>query len=354
MKGKKLPDWKNGKYKKLGNFEVIEFPLTREKTSLILPDNAGLREQDKKRVAEASLSRIVFVKNGTGHIIVREATYIPDPDYLARHQYDISSNSFGNVDKDFSGTIQVTKWNSTEISRSVLKEGKVEKRIRVKAINPNSQSAITGRTACNGILVTEWFRDCEVHLYGDMMVKEECGEWMPTGNEWCYEEEEQAPCTDPGSPQCACQEFGICEEVGENPQENCSSSQAALEGSVVNEPVSNSTTEETQTTRVKNYAWTIYRQNLGLWSFRSHEKGVHVKVNDEWRWQSLTHESISREGLMIGGSVSCTLNSATPYVALYWASMELDFNIAASIICGGSPFATAEDYKNGTIINVNA
>ena len=141
LKGKKLPDWKNGKYKKLGNFEVIEFPLTREKTSLILPDNAGLREQDKKRVAEASLSRIVFVKNGTGHIIVREATYIPDPDYLARHQYDISSNSFGNVDKDFSGTIQVTKWNSTEISRSVLKEGKVEKRIRIKAINPKDRKS---------------------------------------------------------------------------------------------------------------------------------------------------------------------------------------------------------------------
>lgn len=35
-KGKKLPSWSRGKYKKIGDLEIVEFPLVRENTSVFL------------------------------------------------------------------------------------------------------------------------------------------------------------------------------------------------------------------------------------------------------------------------------------------------------------------------------
>ncbi|MBA3674704.1 MAG: hypothetical protein H0W75_07065, partial [Chitinophagaceae bacterium] len=70
----KLPDWKHGVYRKVGNMEVMEFPLHKAHRSISIP-NKSLTEGEKKKIAAASLTRIVFIKRGE-NIYVREIDYI--------------------------------------------------------------------------------------------------------------------------------------------------------------------------------------------------------------------------------------------------------------------------------------
>ena len=55
--GKKIPVWKNEIYHKVGNFEVIEFPLIKDKKQISLPSELSIA--DKRRVAGASLSKVM-------------------------------------------------------------------------------------------------------------------------------------------------------------------------------------------------------------------------------------------------------------------------------------------------------
>lgn len=59
--GKKQPDWKNGKYRKVGNMEIIDFPLLKEKKTISVRSDNSLTSADKKRIAKASLKRISFI-----------------------------------------------------------------------------------------------------------------------------------------------------------------------------------------------------------------------------------------------------------------------------------------------------
>ena len=351
--GSKLPDWKNGRHVKLGDFDAVEFPLNKQKTKVGIPENAAVTEADRNRIAQATVSKILFIKKGD-KTLVREAEYIPDMDYLAAHQYDISQNGFGNVDKDFSGSIQINGWAGDEYSRLVLKNGKVQKRMHGNIVLAANAPVGTGKVACNGVLVTEYERICEVHIYSDNQVTLECSEWYPTGNQWCYESEVANPCEDPASPQCACQQYGICEGGdGGGGEESCDQRQQQLQGDPDDATVAITLNSETQNSRVKYYDWTFYKQFFNLWKFVSHEKGVHVKDNGFWKWESLTHESISRVGTVLGGTITCTLNSAQSSHTLAFATMTLNYSITASLICAGSPLSWSNDYTSSKMFNIN-
>jgi hypothetical protein len=347
--GKKLPDWQHALYKKIGSFEIVEFPLDQAKHRVPITENQLLSENDKTRIVEASISKIVFIKNSSGKIFIRQFQFIPNKEYLQSHNYQINASSFINMDKSFSGSLIISKWDESLLVRKELQDGKVYAQSKSLPHNMNSQRS------CNGILVTEWEQDCEVHIYGDGMITEDCWAWTPTGNQWCFDEDPPSACeTNPSQQSCFCEIIGGCEEGGGgNTGENCDGIQESLEGTSVSEMESITTTNANPTTRTKNYVWTIYRQIWGLWSFQSHETGIQVKVGNEWHWLSLSHDNISRVGFQIGGNVSCTLNSATPTIGIYNASMTLDYNIEASLVCGGSPFSNNGNYKSSKYINVN-
>jgi len=323
--GKKLPDWKNGVYKKFGNYEAIDFPLVKEKTFIPFAENDGLSEVDKKRIAAASISRITFIRDKKGRTEIRETIFIPDIDYLSRNGYDISNNKFGDVDKDFSGMILIKKWDNTNITRSIIRNGKVVQRY-------TGQPLLANRMSCNGTLVTEYFRDCEVNIYGDGMVTEECGPWMPTGNQWCLEDDPVPnPCEDPGSPQCACQEYGLCEGGGDDGGDE--------------EPECSMTNEEAQAllssmsiTAVSDGSYTaggesspdgngiirkpviVHRDgavtNYGLGYSDRYElffNGIIFKtnINSQWKWESISFDKISK---VSGGPPPCISNSTSASV----------------------------------------
>lgn len=134
---------------------------------------------------------------------------------------------------------------------------------------------------------------------------------------------------------------------GSNTCNNTAADMAA--GAAVSENSAVTTVTEGPETRTKIYVWKFYRQNQGMWYFESAEKGTHVKVNNVWKWQSLTHESITRSGFLVGGSADCLLVSAASTLGSYWAAMELKYKIKVDLVCEGSPFS----YTTGTKTSVN-
>ncbi len=318
--GRKQPDWKNGNYTRIGDYEILEFPLNKEKSVVIIDESVGLSEPDKKRIAEAAISKMVFIKNRSGNIIVRETMYIPDLEYLAEHHYDISHNGFGKVDNDFSGTILVKKWNTNTVSRSIVQNGKITRWFKGEASATPASGA--GRMLCTGYLVTEYARDCEVHIYSDMMVTEECGEWYTTGNEWCVADEvpgDDLPCSDPSeaNEDCVCQYFGVCDDGGGGDEEDnecamdCAEAQNMINAITTEHP--DMITGETGTAgspdangiirRPKNISWNFFRLNFSLGfhaSYAAVYTGIIYKEDNpavtQWKWESLQYSDYQRSG----------------------------------------------------------
>lgn len=140
-------------------------------------------------------------------------------------------------------------------------------------------------------------------------------------------------------------------------EEDCQEKMQQFSGSSASESAGVDIGETGPTTRTRTYHWVIFKQDFGLWRFISHEKGVHVKTNDPlhpWKWQSLTHESVSREGVVLFGSVECTVNTAESYLAIYTAGMQLHFSISAAAICKGSPISGVANYSASHIWHVDA
>ena len=63
--GKQLPYWPKGIYKKVGNLEIVEFPLMKKSKDISIPAD-GLEDYNKIRIAEASLQRIAFIRDKRG------------------------------------------------------------------------------------------------------------------------------------------------------------------------------------------------------------------------------------------------------------------------------------------------
>ncbi|WP_443944288.1 hypothetical protein ACJVDH_15365 [Pedobacter sp. AW1-32] len=140
---------------------------------------------------------------------------------------------------------------------------------------------------------------------------------------------------------------------GVTPTTDCSSETNSMRFMITNETVGNEIVGQNATTRVKNYDWKIAKQQLGLWSYVSHEQGTHAFTNNEWRWQSLEHKSITRTGAVVGGDISITEISATTTMGIYNTVMEVKFNLMASIACKGSPITTSNDYSASKLFYVN-
>ncbi len=330
-RGKKLPDWKNGTYSKTRDKEIVEFPLVQEKKTVSLINNVNLSDADKKRITEASQSRIVFIKYRNGKVRVRELQYIPDLGYLAAHSYDISENRLGKFDKDFSGMIVSKKWNGEEKARSIVKSGKVTSRFK-KMLTASNSSRIQS-CAVGDVEVIEWARDDEMHIYGDGMVTYEVGEWYPTGNSWCVSEEETEEnpgCDEPGSLECFCELIGGCEEEGGGPSGSAcemtsaeaQSFLAGITGETEFEPTSGSGNETPpDPDGVIRKPVNINRHSVRFhFGFGYSSKytlnflGTLYKTNtnSQWKWESLAYNQITKTE---GGTPPCVSASVTATVS---------------------------------------
>lgn len=342
----KLPDWGHPSYRKAGNLEIVEFPLVKSYKDVSVP-SAGLSASDQKRIAEASLTRIVFIKDGD-KIDVREVDYIPEMESLRKMNFDLSSNTVNKLDKNFSGRLVIKKWDGTEVGRRLVVDGKIVKRGIIKKssekIGDNLKLNSNGnRQVCSTIRITEYERFCIPILDGDnIQTGEYCTEWTPTGFSWqeeyCYEVPDEEDCVLYGTCDLPGDECGGCEtectltedqatELSNNLSENVS---------ISSQTDAISFTDIDEFKKRKDPKW-ICLKSL-TWKLISKELGIIKLVdatNDIWNWESLTHSGISLNGIPIGGTVTSNQGIGTPsFVAgtsnVLLASMSLNFDVTFS------------------------
>lgn len=199
-KEKNVVDWKNENYHKVGAMEVIEYPLQKQKTSLLIIHKSLTNDQIKKLV-NASLKRVAFIKNTKNEITVRELDYIPDWEYLQKKQFDIGNIYYDKPGSDFTGNLVVKSWNGTILSMFKIDNGAIAKKYSFNAASGTAQSRCPGEEACM------WYEDCD--FYGDGFYGN-CGEpYMdPTD---CIDTGNGCDPMGGGDP---CQIYGNCNESG--------------------------------------------------------------------------------------------------------------------------------------------
>jgi len=94
----------------------VEVPIfyNRKVTTLIRPAGVSLDKvtAEEAIVAKNSFDRLLIYKNkSTGETSQRIVRYIPDYEYLKRHNFDISRNQINRLDSDFTGYLEYSDWD---------------------------------------------------------------------------------------------------------------------------------------------------------------------------------------------------------------------------------------------------
>ncbi len=362
--GKKLPDWTRGITRTMAGLTITEFPLVMEKSRVGIAGSkrnpVTMSDAEKRQTAEATITRLLFFTNAAGHTQVRQVQYIPAPGYLRQHQYDISQNSWGHIDRDFTGQIVVTDWNNQPISRLVLQAGKITARGRYKGgpapaggirgnIQPNSQ------LVCDEWLITEYERWCGSSGSGDVMNTDNCTEWVPTGWSFtvvgdCYE---VSGCADPNLSEleCLCQQAGMCDEDGGgdgggDPDPSiCDATESDFNTTTGTTLISTedvgdiSINAQGDSVRSKRYKWQFWHTTFLTynWAYQSIDLGEQYKQpGSAWKFRKLNHLYEKQVGSDVFTS-TCTVHLATPEVAAngFSADMTLDFSVKIVASCLG-------------------
>jgi hypothetical protein len=144
--GKKLPDWFNSTYRKIGTIEIVDFRLGQQTRKVSIPNDTSISVADKKRIAESSFTRILFIKTGD-KIEVRELQFVPELDYLKQKKFDLSDVNLGDGKNDFTGRIITRKWNGEILSIKGLVKGKIKTVVKlIEKKNAYKKNSETLRT----------------------------------------------------------------------------------------------------------------------------------------------------------------------------------------------------------------
>lgn len=234
----KFPVWDKAIEYAYGKFKVVEMPLFLEENVLVLPGMHNATADERKKVADASLNKVLFIKNSAGRNLLRVVTIIPKIDYLRSKNFDISNNTAQHIDKKFSGFFVVRTWSNKVINFYEVRNGKFFRKINLQkrplgndlsdlaALNPDPVSQ-----TCSMVWVPDIIRYClSVGLCpGDNPCPDPpCEEWQEYDN-GSYEyicEEDDGGGGGGGNPEdnyfdclmgggaeeyCACIVYGACE-----------------------------------------------------------------------------------------------------------------------------------------------
>jgi hypothetical protein len=208
-------------------------PIVRSQKDILIPENNKISKQQQKRVFQASLTKILFIKKGN-NISVRELIMVPEYDYLNEKNFDISDNNFYNLDKKFRGNILISNWKDDFLTGYKMIDGKISKKISFEKKNKNQlarQWTITKQETVDGCLreKTEfWKQDCTIMTLqlgdGDEYTYTKCGEEeLVDETEWIIIYCDPPPfeeCEDPSLSfeECLCLQLGgsLCDD--ENPE----------------------------------------------------------------------------------------------------------------------------------------
>lgn len=320
LKGRKLPDWKHAVAGKIKDYNVIEFPLKKAVKSFSISTRDGsktLTNAEKIRLAEASISKILFIMKPDGSIIVREIDYIPEWNYLQKMNYDISNTSILKKTNDFTGKIEIKEWSGKKVSESKYISGKRISTGLPQKLQPNN-SVITEENCVRCI----YERVCEIFQSGDVIF-EECGPWIEVS---C----ESVPCdNDPGVGDDPCILFGDCGDPDPDPVEcaerTCEEADNMI-SSITSQDISDISytgSPETQPDnngvirKNKNSKWGFFKLNfVGNYSvtYSAFFHGVIYRnaSSNIWKWEEIGYQNTTRAGMLppcvdIDSEVTCSI-----------------------------------------------
>lgn len=216
--GTKLPDWNKFIEYKIGNIQIVEYPLLQEKKVRRFTDNS-MTTEERNKLFNATLDKVLFIKMKNGNIIVRTVQITPNLDYLRSKNYDISNNSFTCLDKNFSGTLKLFKWDGNFVKGYTYNNGKsinaIKKISRIKPTlkNENLRTTDENSTVCDYHVDYYYQQTCNVSIYGDGLVTEDCGEPVLDHIEYYEYNCREDPCTGENfTEDCFCENYGFCDE----------------------------------------------------------------------------------------------------------------------------------------------
>ncbi len=104
----------------------------------------------------------------------------------------------------------------------------------------------------------------------------------------------------------------------------------------------------------KNYRWKFARGTFNpSLNFYSIELGEHAFRNGEWVWKSLSHNNVTKEGLVVGGDINCTVNSSTATIGKFNAIMTIRYTIESKLKCGGVEYSTTTPGQASAVFDIN-
>ncbi|WP_448700918.1 hypothetical protein ACFGVR_02530 [Mucilaginibacter sp. AW1-3] len=116
---------------------------------------------------------MIIYKGANGTIYQKIISYVPDKEYLKKHNGDISNNMLNKLDTDFSGYLFHKQWNGKIMFVLRIQKGKVAKMYNFIKNNKPRQLK-TQTMVCDDYEIDQWFIDCD--YYGDDPTPHNCGE----------------------------------------------------------------------------------------------------------------------------------------------------------------------------------
>ena len=179
LDGKKLPDWDGGRYKKLGNTEMVEYPLVQQKKRVPVKTTTG--GGIDARLAEAGITRAVLVKKN-GKTALRLVQWVPNAAYAQAKNYDISQNSLLNAESDFTGKVLITRWDGLFIKGYQMENGRKTKAItKMQNRFKREEETATPNTPINPDCTYSYYawaeQNCNIYTNGDDISIEVCSNW---------------------------------------------------------------------------------------------------------------------------------------------------------------------------------
>lgn len=224
--------------------------------------------------------------------------------------------------RNFSGNIFFTDLDGRFINGWIYKDGKVVAASRFSSGgNEGSRAALPENCETKEI---RWYeRTCI--FYNDYSI--ECSSWQYVGSTY------QTYCTEEGS-------------GGVEGSNECDIPDGreflAQSGPVSEADASSSGPQKTgangEITKEWSTSWRFYKGTFltYTWRYISFEKGVHKKVNNVWKWKSITHVSHGQDGPS-PFNTTCTMLTATPSISPdeRTAKMDLTYEVKMCITCKG-------------------
>ena len=182
------PLWTRSYVSKTSGYELAEIPVRVNKQEIALYNNltnTPVTKEDQLAIVNASFKRLVIFRTKEGSFKQRLVTYIPDPEYLKKHQYDASGNYITKLQKDFSGYMEYSELSGKRLFVLRIVNGKKVKAYRLetvntgKAVSQPKKGIKTLDYACFEVCSPTYSRVC---LYGGDPEVEACTDWEEAGN----------------------------------------------------------------------------------------------------------------------------------------------------------------------------